>query len=75
MSEGSKTWDPDDWEAPDAGLDLACQLQSLAALLENGAQQQPPDRADRLLELARFATYAGWELEALLIDPTEFAEE
>jgi hypothetical protein len=75
MSGGSKTWDPGGWEAPGDGLDLACQLQSLAVLLEKGAQQQPPERAERLLVLARFATYAGWELEALIVDGAESAEE
>lgn len=72
MSRGPTS--EDEWESPDDGLDLACQLQSLAVLLEIGAQKQPQDRAARLLDLARFATYAGWELETLLLETAESAK-
>ncbi len=64
----------DEEESPDDGLDLACQLQSLAVLLEIGAQKQPLDRAARLLDLARLATYTGWELETLLWTAAESTE-
>ncbi len=54
-------------EEMDETVELACQLQFLAEILEAGAERQAELRARTLRSLALLAARAGWELETELL--------